>query len=245
MTTVESTDAQGSAGSNATIEPRYIIDVPTAGILSHGNLAFDAEIFQPGGILLGVSIGAFNRLTLGVSYGGSDIIGSNAPNWNPIPGMTVRLRMLDETVVVPAIALGFESQGKGAYVEQLSRFTTKSMGVYAVASKNYRLLGFASLHGGVNYSFERADGNRDPNLFFGIDKTLGPFASIVAEYNVALNDISQNALGRGRGYLNLGARVSVGSGLTLGVALKDLLQNQHNTESTSYRTLSLEYVWPL
>jgi hypothetical protein len=34
-------DAQGTAGTSARYEPRYLIDVPTAGMIPHGNLALD------------------------------------------------------------------------------------------------------------------------------------------------------------------------------------------------------------
>ncbi len=165
--------AQGSAGSESTIEPRYLIDLPTAGIIPHGDVALDMEFYEQDGILSTVSIGAFNRLVLGISFGGSHIIGTEKPVWNGTPGFAARLRVIEETIVLPAIALGFDSQGKGAYIDQLGRYTVKSLGFYAVASKNYKVLGFLSLHGGINYSLERADGNDSPNFFVGAEKTLG------------------------------------------------------------------------
>ncbi|HMD14014.1 MAG TPA: hypothetical protein VKI62_05270 [Bacteroidota bacterium] len=233
--------AQGSAGSESTIEPRYLIDLPTAGIIPHGNLALDMEFYQEDGVLSTLSIGAFNRLVFGVSFGGSHIIGTEKPAWNSTPGFAARLRLIEETIVLPAIAVGFDSQGKGAYIDQLSRYTIKSLGFYAVASKNYKVMGFLSLHGGVNYSLERADGNESPNFFAGIEKTLGPFISCFGEYDLGSNDNNGDALGRGRGYANLGFRISVGKGFSLGMNLKDIIQNQQEI-SIGNRTLMLEYV---
>lgn len=236
--------AQGSAGSGATIQPRWLIDVPTAGVIPHGDLALDMEFFRAGGILFGLDLGAFDRFLLGVSYGGIGIIGPDQPSWNPSPGVRIRARLIDESVVFPAIALGFDTQGREAYVDNLSRYTIKSPGFYAVASKNYDALGYFSIHGGINYSLERSDGDESPNLFIGAEKTIGPVLSLIVEYNSGLNDSHQRALGRGRGYLNMAGRVSLGNGLTLGVNLKDLMRNQQDI-SIADRTVTLEYVQPL
>jgi hypothetical protein len=234
-------DAQASAGSDAIIETRSLIDIPTAGIIPHGSFALDMDVYENGGLLVGTSVGLFNRLTVGISFGGTGILGTDKPAWNNIPGFAARLRLIDETVFIPAIALGFDSQGKEAYIDELSRYTIKSLGFYAVASKNYDALGDLALHGGVNYSLERADGDTDPNIFIGTEKTIGPIASVLAEYNLGANDSNHDARGRGRGYLNVGFRMSVGKGFTVSFDIKDLFKNQHD-QSIGNRTLSLEYV---
>ncbi len=233
--------AQGTASA---IEPRSLIDMPTAGLLPHGNVAIGFEIYQPGGLLAGVSIGVLDRLLFGLSYGGTELIGDKSPVWNPSPGIEAKIRFLDETVLLPALALGFNSQGREAYIASLDRYTIKSPGFYAVASKNYALLGYLSLHGGINYSLERADGDEDPNFFLGAEKTLGPLISILGEYNSGLNDSHHQALGRGRGYLNFGARLTLGKGLILGLNLKDIARNQDKT-TIGNRVLTLEYIQPL
>jgi hypothetical protein len=98
----------------------------------------------------------------------------------------------------------------------------------------------------VNYSFERTDGDRDVNFFGGVEKTLGPFLSVMAEYNAGLNDDNARALGKGRGYLNGALKWSIGGGLTLGVNFKDILDNGRygpdGDISVANRTVSLEYV---
>jgi hypothetical protein len=233
--------AQGSAGSEGGSEPRYLVDVPTAGMLHKGNVALDVDFYQAGGVLVGVGVGVFDRLTLGLSYGGSRLIGSETPIMNEVPGFIVKVRLFEESIAFPALALGFDSQGRDGYIESLDRYVIKSPGLFVTLSKNYALLGFFSIHGGANYSLERADGDRDFNLFAGVEKTLGPTISLVAEYNVAMNDNSAEATGRGWGYLNAGARWSIGSGLTLALNLKDII---HNTEhvSVANRTVRLEWV---
>ncbi|HUI10707.1 MAG TPA: YjbH domain-containing protein [Bacteroidota bacterium] len=236
--------AQGSAGSSGRLEPRWLVDCPTAGMLPRGSMAFDAEFYRDGGVDLAFDVGIFDRLSAGLSYGGSSLIGESTPVMNATPGFNVRVRLLEESVYVPALALGFDSQGHDGYVRSLSRYTIKSPGFFAVLSKNYSALGYLSIHGGTNYSLERSDGNRNMNLFAGIEKTLGPFLSLMLEYNMGMNDAGGNSLGSGRGYLNAALRCSLGGGLTLGVSFKDLDDNGGNV-TVANRTVHIEYVRPL
>ncbi len=233
--------AQGSAGSEGILEPRYLVDVPTAGMLAKGSFAIDMDFYQEGGVLLGLSAGILDRLSFGVSYGGTHLIGSDEPVMNSMPGINIKIRIIEENVALPAIVLGFDSQGRDGHIKTLSRYSIKSPGVFAAASKNYSLLGFFSLHGGVNYSFERADDDKDFNVFAGIEKSIGGVVSLVLEYNLGANDSDGKAIGKGRGYLNAGVKCSVGGGLTLAVCLKDLARNSRNEVTVANRTVKIEY----
>jgi len=236
--------SQGSAGNDATIETRYIIDQPTAGILRGHTSALDMEFYQQGGLLLGLSVGLFDRLMLGISYGATGLIGADHTDWNPLPGIALKVRILDETNMLPAFALGFDSQGKESYLSDASRYTIKSPGFFLTASKNYQAFGFLGFHGGISYSLEHADGDEDPNIFAGVEKTIGPFASILAEYSLGWNDSDHDARGRGRGYLNTGIAVSAWNGVTLKLFLKDLFRNQQDI-SVGNRVFSVDFVNPL
>ena len=232
--------AQGSAGSSARLEPRYLIDVPTAGMIDRGSFSVDCDFYQGGGVLLGLGVGVFDRLSIGISYGGSKLIGGEPPVMNDLPGFNVKVRVIEEGFVFPALAIGFDTQGKDGYIKALNRYAIKSPGFYAVISKNYATLGFLSLHGGVNYSLERGDGDKDPNVFAGIEKTIGPVVSVMMEYSLGLNDNDAQAIGRGKGYLNASLRVSVGGGVTLGVHFKDLARNADDLDFAN-RTVRIEF----
>jgi hypothetical protein len=210
-------------------------------MLARGSLALDLNFYQEGGVLLGISAGIFDRLSFGISYGGSKLIGGEKPVMNDVPGVNLKIRVIEENIVLPALAIGFDSQGKDGYLKELDRYRIKSAGLYAVVSKNYLLAGFLSIHAGVNYSFEGSDEDRDPNVFTGIEKTLGSVVSLTLEYNFAVNDTDHKAIGRGRGYLNAGLGLSFGGGLTLGVHVKDLAQNGGDLKATN-RTVHIEYV---
>jgi hypothetical protein len=233
--------AQGSAGSAGKLEPRSLIDFPTAGMIPRGSIALDVDFYREGGVDLSCAVGIFDRLSAGLSYGGSGLIGAGSPVMNAAPGFNVKLRLLEESIYVPALALGFDSQGHDGYNRSLNRYAIKSPGFYAVFSKNYAVLGFFSLHGGADYSLERADGNGNINLFAGIEKTIGPFLSFMLEYNLGSNDTGNNTLGEGKGYLNMALRCSLGGGLTLGINFKDLVDNGGNV-TVANRTVHIEYV---
>jgi hypothetical protein len=126
-------------------------------------------------------------------------------DWNPQPGIEARLRIVDETFVMPAITLGFASQGYGAYSDSLKRYTYKSRGAFAVASKNYQFFYNLGFHGGLNYSFENDDGNSGLNGFLGLDLSFTRELRIMAEYDFARNDNNPEwEFGSGKGYLNGG-----------------------------------------
>lgn len=233
--------AQSNVGEQANYEPTMLIDKPTAGMLSKGAYLVQAGFFQQGGVVMGVSVGLLDVFSFGISYGGTNIIGAGKPTMNPLPGVNVKLRLFDESTVFPAIAIGFDSQGKEPWIDGLDRYSIKSPGFYAVASQNYAIMGNLSVHGGLNYSTERNDGDKDLNAFVGAEKSLGPVVSLLAEYDFAINDNNDQALGKGRGYLNLGLRWSWGKGLIVGVDLKNITKNQ-NDVNVGNRTVQIEYV---
>jgi len=223
------------------IRPRFLVDTPTAGVLDRGSFDFHLRLYNEGGLIAGISVGFTPRLMFGLSYGGNRIIGEKKIEWNPDPGINIRYLLIEETYATPAITIGFDSQGYGAYIKDKQRYTVKSRGFFLAASKNYAFWGDLGVHGGVNYSLERKDGDEDLNLFAGIDKTINPELSLVAEYDFAINDNSDNSLGSGKGYLNLGLRWSFAKRLFIEFDLKNLLKNRENVPYLN-REIKIVYV---
>jgi len=234
-------DAQSYAGDAAIVEPTMIVDKPTAGMLKRGSYAVRSNFFERGGVLVGISVGVFDGFSFGISYGGTSIIGYDKIEMNPLPGVNAKLRLVDEGVMMPALAFGFDSQGKGPYVDSTSRYTIKSPGFYLAGSKNYSFLGNLSVHGGLNLSMERGDGDKDLNFYVGAEKSIGKDISIYGEYDFANNDNNSSALGKGKGYLNLAFRWSWGKGLVVGFDLKNVFKNQEHIVIGD-RTLQLDFV---
>jgi hypothetical protein len=234
--------AQGTAGADAKYEYRYLIDMPTAGILKKGFVGVTSDIL-PDGMLIGrLEVGVFDNVSFGISYGGGNIIGSGAPQWYKYPGVDIRYRIINESTQFPAITIGFDSQGKGQYFDSTSRYAIKSPGFFGSASKNFAFMGYLSLHATINYSLENKDGDDFLNLMVGAEKTIGNSVSIIGEYNFAFNDNSTRYYGSGNGYLNIGVRWAIGSGFTLGFDLRDLLDNKKWSPSVADRAIRLEYI---
>lgn len=236
------TAAQGTAGGNAKYEYRNIIDLPSAGVLEKGYVGITTDILPEGVLISKIEVGVFENFSFGISYGGSKIIGRGNPEWYELPGINVRLRLLNENEQFPALSLGFDSQGKGKYFDGIERYEIKSPGFYAAMAKNYQFLGYLSFHGILNYSLEREDGDKDLNFGVGIEKTIGPRVSLVAEYDFAINDNHGNAIGEGNGYLNMGLRWSAGDGFTIGMDFRNLLNNKKFNTYKADRAIFVEYI---
>lgn len=234
---------QGTAGVGAKFEYRSLIDMPTAGILEKGFVGVTTDVMPNGVLIEKLEVGVFDNVSFGISYGGSNIIGQGKINWYAYPGVNIRGRILNETNTFPAISIGFDSQGKGTYSEISSRYEIKSPGFYAAVSKNFSFIGFLSLHGAINYSLETKDGDNFPNIFLGVEKTIGNKLSLIAEYNFALNDNAiTSAFGNGNGYLNMGVKFGIAQGFTFEFDLRDLLNNKKFNASTADRAIRLEYI---
>ena len=233
--------AQGSAGSNAKFEYRYLIDMPTAGILKKGFVGVTSDVLPEGVLIERLEVGVFDNISFGISYGGADIIGAGTPRWYKYPGVNIRYRAISESLVFPSLTFGFDSQGKGVYFDSTSRYAIKSPGFFGAVSKNFSFLGYLSLHGTVNYSLESKDGENFMDLSVGAEKTIGANVSLIGEYDFAFNDNSDK-YGAGNGYLNVGIRWSVGEGFTIGFDLRDLLDNKKWSPSTADRALRIEYI---
>ena len=234
--------SQGSAGDKAEYEYRYLIDMPTAGILQKGFVGVTSDILPNGVLIAAIEAGVFENVSFGISFGGSNFIGSGNVDWYKWPGVNIRLRILDEAVLLPAITLGFDTQGKGEYFDSLGRYTIKSPGLFAAVRKNFDFIGYLSLHGAVNYSLEGKDGDNFVNLKIGAEQTLGSNFSLIIEYDFAFNDNNSPGFGEDKGYLNIGLRWTVNSGFTLGFDLRDLRSNKSGTNNSFDRAMRIEYI---
>ncbi len=234
--------SQGTAGESAKFEHRYLIDMPAAGILDKGYVGIISNVMPSGVVINKIEVGVFDNLCFGISYGGSNIIGSGKVNWYNLPGVNIRYKFFNESVSFPSITIGFDSQGKGLEFENPERYEIKSLGFFVAASKNYQFLGYLSLHAATHYSLEKNDGDNFLNFKIGAEKTIGPNFSFVAEYDFGFNDNSATSLGEGNGYLNIGLKFSAGLGFTLGFEVRDIFNNRRWNPNSADRALSIEYI---
>ncbi len=216
-----------------------LVDNPTCGNYYRGQYELRARMEPAGGVLAGVYIGITDNFSIGVSYGGDHVIGYGDIEGYKNPEVEVRFRILEETLVYPAFALGFSSQGYGPQID--SRYRIKSKGFYGVVSKNFELLGDLSLHGGINYSLEQSDRNNNLNVFFGLEKSITDKFSFITDYDLAFNeDIDAY---RENGYLNVGLKGYFLPHIAIEFAVRNLLKTGDESQGDGInRVLMLSYI---
>ncbi len=232
--------SQGSAGEKAVYETRYIVDMPTAGVVPKGSYSVYGIAFPEGGLMVELSFGLLKNLNLGLSYNAVNIIGSGNVSFQNYPGVHVKYRVIDETLYFPAVVAGVDIQGREKYCQGDRRFTTMSPGVFISLSKALRWdYGVIAIHGGVNFGFEAPAADRKVNFYLGLEQTLMDIASVNFEYNFNTDDHNHIILDE-QGTMNASIRFSLIKGLTLEYQLRDLLENYHGSNGF-HRCLALEY----
>lgn len=220
--------------ANYEIPLRYLINAPTAGTLPRGTFDVILRVQANGGIQSGTTIGLTDHFIIGASYGADRVIAETDPDWHPSVEFNLKLRIIDEQYYMPALALGFSSEGYGSYHEDWKRFTYKSKGFYAVLSRSFYYYSWAmGAHFGVNYSLEHeVDKDKDPSVFFGFDTQFSYNVGMTVEYDMALNDDkSGSSFGKGRGYFNIGLKWLFADNLEMEAVFENLLNNRRDTSS--------------
>jgi hypothetical protein len=210
------------ASQPAGFQPLRIVDFPTAGLYDRGEYGIDLDVYSDGGLLVGMGVGFAGFLSFGITYGGVGFIGSGDLDMNPRPEVNLRARVYNEGLVMPAIALGFDSQGYGKFMDKQERYLAKSRGFYAVASKNWDLAGPLSLHGGLSYSLENKT-DHDPTIFLGLIKSFAGVVELAAEFDLAANDNQGPAsLAEKRGYFNASIAWCLREKFSLALDVRDI-----------------------
>jgi hypothetical protein len=218
-----------------------LVDNPTCGNYHRGQYELRARMEPEGGVLGGVYIGITDNFSIGVSYGGDRVIGYGDIEGYKHPEVEVRFRIFEETLLYPAFALGFSSQGHGPQIESFDRYRIKSKGFYGVVSKNFELIGDLSLHGGINYSLEQDDGNNNLNVFLGLEKSIADKFSLICDYDFAFNE-GIDAY-RENGYLNAGLKGYFLPHIAIEFAVRNLLKTGDESQGDGInRVLKLSYI---
>jgi len=244
----QAVDYEEAPQRTADIGNRTIVDAPTSYTLPRGAFDIDFTVYSNGGLIAASNIGLSNYLMIGVSYGADAVFAQEDPAYNPAIEFNVKWRLTEESPTMPGLALGFSSQGNGAYLSDYGRYTYKSKGFYGVMSKAISITGYAwTFHAGANYSTEREQNvgrDKTPNLYGGLTTALRQNLSMAWEYDFALNDNKGVApYGKGRGYLNAAIKWVYFDNLQLEFTLRNLLENRREAESfeRGFKIVYLEY----
>jgi hypothetical protein len=224
-------------------EDLNLIDSPTAGILPHGSYLLEGSIGPNSGLLFGVKVGFHDRLVVGASFGIQEFIGRGDIDVNDKPGFHARLRILDESIAGPALAIGIDTQGEESYDEGDGRYERKSKGIFGAMSKNYYYHRNISFHGGINYSLEN-EFEESIDFFAGMSLEMFTGMTVLLDYNAAMNDDDGNLPScrtKGKGYLDTGVRFDYRDNLRIRILFRDLTGN-YNREHGVARSLEIMFI---
>ncbi|HUV87035.1 MAG TPA: hypothetical protein VMX79_07965 [bacterium] len=233
----------------------WVIEDPTAWTRLRGE--YDASIGVEPFVVRG-EIGILDYLTVGMSYGGVDVLGNATPTMNPRPGFQVKFRITNGGPIMPALALGYDDQGHGKYYDfdpyieltegnqvNYDRYQFKAKGFYLALSQEVELLGALGMHAGVSYNVVEDVDDNGPDVYAAVEKTVGPHLMLLTSYDMGLNDNAPESLGMGRGYLDAGVRWRVTENFNLEFWATNLLENQIaklGNEGRYSRVLYLTYI---
>jgi len=216
-----------------------LVESPTAVTMPKGSYHVSLKTFDQGGVLSQIGVSLTDRFMFGISFGGTSVLGSGRVTWNPQAGVQLKYQISREELNYPAISIGYDSQGAGAYLGEFRRYTEKSKGLYLNLSKSYSLLGLFAFHAGLSRSFEQEDGDDDLTVFTGLEKSLNSELSVLGEYNFATND-NREIVGMGKGYFHVALKWNLFDKFDLEFIIRDLLENNLKLTSAS-RELRIRY----
>ncbi|MGQ9701254.1 MAG: hypothetical protein ACUVQT_02220 [bacterium] len=209
----------------------YLIDQPDIVFLNHGDYTVQLR-FGPVGEIIGYThIGLWDRFSFGVSYGASNLIGAGNPEFYGQPGIQARVLLIEQSLMIPAIIVGFDNQGYGKY--DSARYDIMSKGLYVQIGETFAYPGLKIAPNlGINYSFEQ---EHRFDMFAGIRFGIGS-TNIIIDYSPNFfDDKDQN-----KGYLNTGIRLVFYEQLFFEFALRDMLDNSNRAQQLN-RMIKIGY----
>ncbi len=126
-----------------------VIDSPTPNTVDYGGYRLNFRFYKEGGILSTISFGVFRRLNIGASWDNEKVIGSDDPRTNK-PALQAKFRIYDGSMVIPAIAIGYDGQGR-FFDKVKDEYAERDRGLYMSMGREIFFPRFEA-YGGVNIS---------------------------------------------------------------------------------------------
>jgi hypothetical protein len=217
-----------AAAAGGLLRSSTLVDSPTATVLGHGHYRIECRLMHGGSLVAGTGVGIKDRLEVGVSWGMQGLLGRGEVEFNDRTALSLRL-LLAEEMELPAIAIGFDNQGYGAWDEDRERYERKSKGFFLTLTRNwYGPLGTdVATTGGINYSGEDRD-ESSLDFFAGLEQDFDGRVALLVDYAAGLDDRRDETparYGSGRGWLDVGLRWNVVDQVQFKFFFRDLLAN--------------------
>jgi hypothetical protein len=202
----------------------YLVDQPDLVVPDHGVYGFQLRFGPTGEIIANAHLGLFNRLCLGLSWGASNMLGAGDPHFYRQPGIQARLLVIDQSLFIPDMLVGFDNQGYGGYSTEERRYAIRSKGVYYQLGKTFEYPGLSITPTlGLNYCLERDAGF---DLFCGFKFQFGSSVQFIVEYSPNFNDTWDE----NKGFLNIGLNYIFYEDVYFQFAVRDLLENNEGMQ---------------
>ena len=208
----------------------YNIDQPVPISLSHAEYYISGRLWGSGGIMMRLGLGLWDRLTLGMSYGGDSVLGAGTPKFfdRYRPDFQARIAILWEQGYAPNLVLGFESQGYDDCVGQ--KYQVREKGGYLCAGKTIDVIR-THCQLGVNYW-----GGFD--AWLAMNALLPGKVELMLEYDPAFNDPNEERRHH-TGFLNFGVGWTIADKVRMVLGLRDILG--YKSETRLNRILEISY----
>lgn len=213
-----------------------LVDVQTAHALPRAGYSLAVRVVPDGGLQTGLAVGITDYISVGVSYGAGNVIGSGEPDWDEEIEFELKIRLAEEFDITPGLAIGYDSRGYGAHTEDGGYFKA-SQGLYLAAVKTAPFSEFWQFHGGVSRTLELEKSG--PDFFLGVSARFSLEFSILAEYQLAVDRTEEDSDSK-TGYLNAGLRWVFSEQLELDFYFRNLIGPSGSPELSS-RSIAFAY----
>lgn len=180
-------------------EPITGIDNPLPVLLYHGEVFIHIKDEPIDKLRAKIGVGIWNGIILGISFGGTNLVGYGDVDWEDQPGVDIRARLFGNGIVESVI--GYNNEPIEDYAKK-----------HLFATLGTRLMPGMILSGGANYNH---DENNGLDLFGNAALTLAEAHTFHLEYTLGANDEDQSRL-------NLGYKLQSGS-MGIQFDIKDIL----------------------
>lgn len=202
----------------------FTIDTPTTELLDYGSYHLGFRLFSDGGVTTRMNFGVFKIVNLGIGWEVDHAIGTQNIAVAS-PALYMKVKAYNGGMVLPELAFGYDGQGN-FWDKDTRTFAEKEKGVFMVLGHEYFVPGL-ELNLGANINdftansvrgFTSASFNVEDNFYF------------LAEYD---------NFGSSEGdRLNAGIRFFVAGGVSIDVAARDLIDENHIVE----RIVAINYI---
>ncbi|MCK5063783.1 MAG: hypothetical protein KAQ97_00800 [Candidatus Fermentibacteraceae bacterium] len=211
-----------------------IVHEPTAGIVAPRTYYISMNTFPNDGLRFSFCVGIIHRLAAGLGYGGWNITGMSDPSWFEHIYLKARFRLLDETIPLPGMVLGFDNEPEA--VRSGGMYRRKARDLYLALSKNFQIIsGDMALHFGISADVRELV---HAGVWTGLDKSFPAGFGLAIEYDFATDEADSVRFDVGGGFFSGEVYWESFGQVRISLQFIDMLE----TGGRSYRALGIDFL---